>query len=230
VKVWDTESGKLLVECPLGKTLLRAAAFSPDGKWLAVASQDNTLRILNGETGKELLKIEVGALWDVRNLAFRPDGRAVACPSRDGVKVFDPGTGKLIHELQGKQHTVESVDYSPNGQYLVSAGRDTTVKIWDAKTGELLQTLKGHSFGVEGASFSPDGQRLVSIGGELKLWDVPSGQEVLNFPRYSGYCVTFSPDGRRIAIGGAGKILWLWHAPPGAPPNQSPRQEGAHGR
>ncbi len=69
--------------------------------------------------------------------------------------------------------SVNSASFSPNGDRIVSGGRDSTVRVWDVESGEELLTLTGHSDSVLGVGFSPDGKRIVSGSrdGSIKIWD-----------------------------------------------------------
>jgi len=71
-------------------------------------------------------------------------------------------TGSVLNTLEGHSDGVTSVNFSPDGQTIVSGSLDNTVKVWDVKIGSLLNTLEGHSDGVTSVSFSPDGQTIVS--------------------------------------------------------------------
>ena len=73
----------------------------------------------------------------------------------------------------GHHSSVESAAFSPDGQRIVSGGRDCIVKIWDVSSGEELQMLTGHGDFVTSVAFSPDGQRIVSGSADktVKIWD-----------------------------------------------------------
>ncbi|MFM7172006.1 MAG: WD40 repeat domain-containing protein, partial [Caldilinea sp.] len=78
------------------------------------------------------------------------------------------------------QGGVSSVDFSPNGQTIVSGGEDGTVRIWNAADLQPQQLFFNHIGAVTALNFSPDGQRIVSGGedGTLRIWEVASGQQV----------------------------------------------------
>ena len=148
-------------------------AFSPDGKRLASASRDETVKVWDAATGQETLTLK-GHTGGVTSVAFSPDGKRLASASEDEtVKVWDAATGQETLTLKGHTGCVTSVAFSPDGKRLASASDDGTVKVWDAATGQETLTLKGHTDAVTSVAFSPDGQRLASASsdGTVKVWD-----------------------------------------------------------
>jgi WD40 repeat protein len=159
----------------------------------------------------------------VLSLAFRSDGKRLAIGLTDGsVMVFDPSTGAEVTRLEAAPSTkgfaipLIGVAYSPDGKRLAASSGNALapdnpgqIVIWDANSGERLFLLRGHSAVVNSVSFSPDGQRLASASwdmnrgavGEVKLWDVATGTDILTLPGYQ--IVAFSPDGQHLAaLGG----------------------------
>ena len=116
-----------------------------------------------------------------------------------------------------KWHRTESLPYgqfrklaySDDGKLLAVAVKEgptaCEIKVLDAATGSELHSLAGHRFPIEDISFSPDGRRLASCSGayresagELKLWDLASGRELLKLSATGDSRLAFSPDGRRL--------------------------------
>jgi WD40 repeat protein/Flp pilus assembly protein TadD len=197
-----------------------SVAFSPDGRRIASASWDGTVKVWDTSAGQEIRTL-VGHTGEVWNVAYGPDGHHLASASSDGtVKLWDTAAGQEFRTLKGHTGPVYSVAYSPDGHRLASASSDGTVKLWDAATGRVIRTLKGYATGV-GVAFSPDGRRIASasVDQTVKLWDTATGQEIRTLVGHTNavLSVAFSPDGRRIASASVDQSVKLWDAATGQP-------------
>ncbi|MGW0435094.1 Hsp70 family protein [Micromonospora sp. NPDC003197] len=188
-------------------------AFSPDGKTLATASNDNTVRLRDAGTGATKVVI-TGHTDSVFDVAFSPDGRTLASASGDDtVRLWDVRTGGFAGILT---HTgfVSTVAFSPDGKTLASAGSDRTIQLWDVTTGKSTATLTGHDGVVDGVAFSPDGKTLASASWDytVRLWEVSSGNPIATFTghTYMVESVAFSPDGKTLASASGDDTVRLW--------------------
>ena len=120
---------------------VESAAFSPDGRRIVTASSDNTARIWDAATGKQIAVLQGHTGW-VQSAAFSPDGRRIVTASDDNTaRLWDAATGKQIAALQGHTDGVQSAAFSPDGRRIVTASSDHTARIWDAATGKRDRRL-----------------------------------------------------------------------------------------
>ncbi|MDT9231247.1 WD40 repeat domain-containing protein, partial [Limnospira sp. PMC 1242.20] len=168
---------------PLIRTLtghsswVNAVAIAPDGKRAVSASDDNTLKLWDLETGTELATL-TGHSDGVNAVVIAPDGkRAVSASDDKTLKLWDLETGTELATLRGHSDWVRAVAIAPDGKRAVSASEDETLKLWDLETGTELATLTGHSGSVKAVAITPDGKRAVSASDDntLKLWDLERG-------------------------------------------------------
>lgn len=190
-------------------------AYSPDGRCLASASLDQTVKLWDAATFDEI-RVFRGHKDRVIGVAFSPDGRRLVSASADRtMKLWDPATGQELGAFIGHTDQVFSVAFSPDGKRMASASWDKTVKIWNPLTGKEIRTLLGHTDKVIRLGFSPDGLRLASASADqtLKVWDTASGEELLTLRGHDGWVssVAFTADGQRLVSASFDKTVKVWN-------------------
>ena len=197
---------------------VNSVAFSPDGKMLTSGSSDNSVRLWNVSTGKEIARME-GHSQSVYSVTFSPDGKMLASGSHDNtVRLWDVSTGKEIERME-ELSPVHLVTFSIDGLILASVSGYSTVRLWDVETGEEIACLVGHSSSVKAAMFSPDGRMLASASHDktARLWDVSTGNEITRMEGHSSsvLSIAFSPDSQILATGSSDNTVRLWNVSTG---------------
>jgi WD40 repeat protein len=200
------------------RTGITGLAFHPDGRILASASTDWTLRLWDIDTGQGI-RVFSGHEASVDGVAFAPDGRTIASASDDmTVRLWEVASARQIATLRGHTLNVRGVAFSPDGRTLASASADRSVRLWDVKTCRCVAVLRGHGAAVHSVAFSPNGRRIASASGDMavRLWDVATEQEVVDLRGHTDQvtAVAFRRDGLALASSSEDGTLRIWDATP----------------
>lgn len=187
--VWNAETGAKFRSLEGHGRLsgINSARYSPDGKRIVTASDDQTAIVRDAVTGANIHTLK-GHAGRVISASFSPDGKRIVTTSHDDTAIiWDAATGAKLRTLEGHARSsvsiwsgVNSASYSPDGKRIVTASWDTTAIIWDADTGTKLGVLKGHEGWVRSVSYSPNGQLIITASqdGTTRLWDSKTSMEL----------------------------------------------------
>lgn len=192
----------------------RAVTFSPDGRMVASAGEDHTVKLWDTRTW-QLVATLSGHTDTVTNVAFSPDGRTLASACADhSIKLWDPVGRREVAMLTGHTNVVNALAFSPDGRLLATAGGDQAVRLWDMRTHRTTATLTGHTRSVLALAFSRDGRTLASSGADraVHLWNTRTLETTATLTGHSDavQTVAFSPDGRLLASAGDDSTTRLW--------------------
>ncbi|MFJ3950576.1 hypothetical protein ACIPXV_11055 [Streptomyces libani] len=190
-----------------------AVAYSPDGRTIATASEDRTVKLWDARS-HQLRGTLIGHTDAVTALAFTRDGRTLASGSDDRtVRLWNLRSQSSTAVLPGPTNRVRSVEFSADG-HTVAAAAGAAVRLWDVQSGRAVADLTGHSAYVTVVAFSPDGRTLASASGDntVRLWDVAARRTtaVLSGHTEPVLSLAFTPDGRTLASGSDDCTVRLW--------------------
>lgn len=225
VTLWDLPQRKRLFTLNGHTGSVYGVVFDPDGKHVASAGADNTIRIWDTITARETLVLR-GHESEVHDVTFTHDGRLLVSAATDHtVKIWDPHLAHQPLEWRGHrlgnakkywEHDAQiaQVRFTPDGNWLASAGADGTVKIWDAHTGDETHSLTGHKGAIWSIAYSPDGVLLASGGedGLVQIWNTETWARQASWLAHAGcvYSLAFASDGARLYSAGADGVIAVW--------------------
>jgi WD40 repeat protein/tRNA A-37 threonylcarbamoyl transferase component Bud32 len=198
-----------------------AIDFSPKGKYIATASLDKTVRVLEVTDFKKLVICQQHTEQHTEGVVavkFSPDGKYLATASLDSTA----GLGEMkadgsISNFNLLHHSspVVAIDFNPNGKFLATASTDGIVQVWDTKNHKPVALLKDNTY-IRAVSFSQDGRYLatVSLDNKVKVWDWNNhsfDQKYMSLPQKNVVAVAFSPkDGKYLATASADGSVQVW--------------------
>ncbi len=191
-------------------------AYLPDNQTILTGGVDNTIRLWNLQTGKEIRQFlgHTGAIW---NIACSPDGSTFLSSSRDQTaRLWDVATGKTLHCISAHTDSVWGVAFSPDGSTLLTGSFDKTARLWDAKSGKQRFCLTGHTAAVWGVVYAPDGKTVAtgSWDKSVRIWEVETGRELHQLKGHQSPIinVAIAPDGKTIVTSEKDGKVFLWDA------------------
>ena len=208
------------------------AVFSPDGRSIATASRDRTVKIWNPQSGQEIQSLREGhAFLTTRGIFFPKGDRVITSAVDNTTRIWDVNTGRQMLILEGTGSNA-TVTLSHNTRWILTGGDDRqtegnqpaqlqsaskSARLWDAHTGKLIRELPGHQEDVTAVAFSAD-DRWIFTGdrsGRGVLWDTETGEIIFRIPQESRHRkkitdVKFSLSGRQLFSSSLDRTVRQW--------------------
>ncbi|CAG7727830.1 unnamed protein product [Allacma fusca] len=237
IRVWDGETGRLLLELMDHAEAVRDLAFAPDGSLrLISASLDGKLKGWDLNDDGNMFKTFVYHKGPVVSISWSPTSKLLASASYDKtVGIWNMTTYKLINKLVGHFNNVSCCCFSPDGAVLATSSWDTQVILWDPYTGTRLRTLYHmypvpnliyasglNNAWVRAVSYSFDGMSIVTTSDDnlIRFWNLMGDEdpEGIAAEAEGTLCCTYSPSGRSVAVGTELFRLKFFATQPQVPP------------
>ena len=155
-----------------------------------VASTDaKYITLWNADTSQRVIQLGGYDSSDgITTIAWSPDGARIGSGNslRGTIMIWQVPSGKLLQTLPGHNDQINSLAFSPDGQFIACAGgtppgyyggqqsTDNTIRIWNSVTGQLQAVLVGHTAAIYEVGWSSDGQRLASVSSDetIRIWGI----------------------------------------------------------
>lgn len=218
VTVWNPATGHVEFEERLDR-YLTAAAFSRDGRLLAVAP-GSPVRVYDIAAHRVLYELE--RTTGCTNIVFSRDNARIATTDGDGVRIYDARTGALVSNNTEFLAVPLAVDFTADGKHVVAGGGDNVVLLIDAATGKTVARMPRTAEAIFQLAVSPDGRRLAVVtqqanapqaAAPVVFADLPSLRKAGEWTSPAGVLVpgaAWNAEGHFLAATATADVLHLW--------------------
>ena len=167
IMVFDV-SGEVIREFPKQEASINAIDLSSDDQYLIAGLENNNAIYFEVATVEE--RVFEGHKDRILDVALHEAADLIATASRDETIKLWNSKGDLLATLNDHEKRVNSIEFTPDGKYLISSSDDLTIKLWDLNTQKVTKTYRSHQDYVSSISLSKDGLRFISGGGDSLVY------------------------------------------------------------
>jgi WD40 repeat protein/serine/threonine protein kinase len=229
VQIWEAATGKLVFTYKKHTDRVNALSWAKDNQRLLSGGEDKTVQVWNVTNGTQLFNFR-DHTKGVLCVGWQPDNTSVASGSWDGSlrgwaitqhgQNYKIGQQMFNYGGHGKAE-INTLAWSPDSKFLVSAGASQTAQITAKDTGTPQTPFftehqsKTHANSIRAIAWSPDGKSIASgdSDGVVFVWSVATRKSTFKYEGHKGSAINalmWSPDGKRIASASADKTVQIW--------------------
>jgi cytochrome c551/c552 len=215
VQIWDAAKRELIRSLSACEDTVFGASLSSDGKLFAFGCPDQTVRIHELASGKELQKASYHENW-VLDTVFSVDGTKVVSVGRDSAaRVADVASGSFLETVNKLRGELTAIARHPTRDQVLIGGLDRTPyyyrmqrsrKMQIADDSTLIRELEMQQGEIFALAIHPDGNSAIVAGSspEAPIYDLETGRRRATCKGHDAglYAVAFSPDGKQVATAG----------------------------
>jgi len=211
IRRWDVTTGKQIGTYRGHQGII--VSIIVQGDTLISGALDKTIRFWNKKTGEQIKSIP-RAQGDSDALAVSNDGLAVATAGLNNtIRIYETANGKEITPTTGAHAGLTTLAMARDNKRLASITADGQVVVWNPQDGKILRQWDAKHQGEVMLAMSADGKTIATASATVRLWNADTGAEIAEFPVKAGdpvVAMTFSPDGKTLALGRHSAQIELW--------------------
>lgn len=214
LQLWSVESGELVAFRRIGRDVLYAVDFSPDGSTIATAGTDRALHVVSTSDLQDVFSSEIHSDW-IFGVAYATDGSRLFSGGRDKtLKVSEAADGKFLKTVVTFGESVSGVLGRPASDQVLVFSETGEARLVGTKDLKEKRKLEKQAGAVLAGAFSRDG-KLLALGGtanDVRVYQSDDGKRVASLPSGSEwtFAVAFRPDGRQLAVAGFQGVVRLY--------------------
>lgn len=215
IVVWNTENGSIIRTMKPTEGWRPKMALSPDGKVIALASQDDTIWLVDSSTGTTVREFEQGHVRNegesgITSLTWSPDGQMLASAAQDDIIRVWRATGEPVLEFPYATGEASALAFSADNKLLAGVGAVRSARVWSVEKKKLVRVLSDSPPHGHGVAFSPDSRFLATTSftpgtkdaartDHVHTFDGPSWSHRAKSSPGAAYGLAFSPDSTTVA-------------------------------
>jgi WD40 repeat protein len=202
IKLWDTESFKLVKTLDGHSNEIFSIIFSNDDNTIATSNKEGIIRIIDIISG-EIIQTFYNHIEYDTSFCYSFDSKKIITSDESGkISVMDIKSGKIDKEFIGQKQYSKSIKLF-NNEVLVSLSKDNSLIVWNYITGKIISSLKNYNCTIYDICFSSSGQEIFLSTSDnlIKIWDFVTGK-IKTYIKTENGCILLkiSPDNKTIAF------------------------------